>query len=256
MKFPGQVAVVTGAGAGIGRAIALEFAKEGADVVVVFSRNQTNANESARMIEAIGRKAMISKTDVSNSEVVRRMFDNIAKTFGRMDILVNNAGVYLHGPILELSEERWDRVLDVNLKATFLCTQAFGQYLTREGKKGKVINIGSINGSRPMRGEGNYATAKGGLINLTRVMALELAEYGITVNLVSPGAIADAGTNAESAKDPEYMKRVSQEIPLKRMGKPKEVAQVVLFLASEAGDYITGSEIIIDGGLMLYPYTV
>jgi glucose 1-dehydrogenase len=256
VKLAGEVAIVTGAGSGIGRAIALEFAKEGADIVIAYSRNDANAQESARLIEAFGRKALISKTDVSNDEAVETLFDLVARTFGRMDVLVNNAGVFVFGPLLELSGESWDRMLDVDLKGPFLCTQAFGRYLRKVGKKGKVINIGSVHGTRSCKGGSNYAAAKAGLINLTRVSALELADYGINVNLVSPGAIAVSANLDSVAADPDFMRRVEREIPLKRMGEASEVAHLVLFLASKESDYITGAEIVIDGGLLLYPFSV
>ena len=250
------MAIVTGAGSGIGRAIALEFAKEGADVAIAYSRNDANAQESGRMVEALGRKALVSKSDVSDAQSVRTFFDLVANTFGRMDILVNNAGVSLVGPLLELSEANWDRVIDVDLKGTFLCTKAFAHYLSSTGKGGgKIINIGSVQGTRPWKGVANYAAAKGGLINLTRELAVELAEYGINVNLVSPGAIA-IGVTVKKRNEPDFAKKVETEIPLKRMGLPEEVAHLVLFLASKESDYITGAEILIDGGLLLHPFTV
>ena len=255
MRLAGKVAVITGAGSQIGRAISLEFAKEGADIAIVYVKNAANAQELAESIQALGRRATVSEADVSNSKAVSVLFDQLEKTFGRMDILVNNAGIFLSSPILELSEASWDRVLDVDLKGTFLCTQRFARYLKKAGKPGKVINIGSVQGTRPWKAASNYAAAKAGLISLTRAMALELAEYGITVNLVSPGAIA-TGPNLGKAVDPDFMRRVEEEIPLKRMGKADEVALLVLFLASEESDYITGTEIVIDGGLLLHPFTV
>lgn len=226
--------------------------------MVVYSRNDENARETARTVKSLGRKALISKTDVSDAKAVGALFQRVARELGRMDILVNNAGVWLVGPLVDLPEESWDRVLDVDLKGTYLCTQAFARHLKTAGKKGrvgKVVNIGSVHGTRPWRGASNYAAAKAGLVNLTRAMALELAEYSITVNVVSPGAIA-AGGNAAKSKDPAALKQVETEVPLKRMGRPEEVAKVVAFLVGREGDYITGAEIVIDGGLLLYPYTV
>jgi NAD(P)-dependent dehydrogenase (short-subunit alcohol dehydrogenase family) len=230
----------------------LEFANEGADIVIAYGTNDVNAQKSAKMVEALGRRALVSKTDVSNGGAVREMFETVSNTFGRMDVLVNNAGVFHFGPLLDFSEEWWDRDLAVNLKGAFLCTQAFARYLRRVRKRGKVINIGSVHGTRPWKEDFSYASSKAGLINLTRAMALDLADDGITVNLVSPGAIQIEKRNADS----DFMHRVEKEIPLKRMGEPSEVAHLVLFLASKASDYITGTEIVIDGGLLLYPYTV
>jgi len=256
MKLSGKVAIVTGGGSGIGRAIALEFAKEGADIVIAYSRNDANAQESARMIEALGRRVMVSKTDVSDARAVEEMFDAITKKFNRMDILVNNAGVYFPGIIPDLPESSWDRVLDVDLKGAFLCTKEFARHLRTVSKPGKVVNIGSVHGTRTWKGASNYAAAKGGLITLTKSMALDLAEFGINVNLVSPGAIDVEAEREGRAAQGDYMSRIEKEVPLKRIGKPIEVARLVLFLASDESDYITGTEIVIDGGLLLYPFSV
>jgi NAD(P)-dependent dehydrogenase (short-subunit alcohol dehydrogenase family) len=255
MKLAGEVAIITGAGSGIGRSIALEFAKEGADIVVVYRKNDVNAEESARLIRNLGRKVIVLKTDVSNGQAVASLFEAVARAFGCMDILVNNAGVFLSGSVFELPEHSWDQVLDVDLKGAFLCTQAFARYLKGAAKPGKVINIGSVQGTRPWKNASNYAAAKAGLVNLTKAMALELAAYGITVNVVSPGAIA-AGPNAARTDDSEFMSRVEREIPLRRMGEAREVAKLVVYLASKESDYITGTEIVIDGGLLLHPFSV
>lgn len=224
-------------------------------MAIVDSRSDENAKQTAAIVESLGRRALVSRSDVSDKKAVTALFAQVGREFGRMDILVNNAGIWLVGSFLDLSEENWDRVLDVDLKGTYMCTQAFGRYLKSTGGKGKVVNIGSIHGTRPWRGAANYAAAKAGLVNLTRAMALELAEHGINVNVVSPGAIA-AGGNIEKSKDPAMLKRVQAEVPLKRMGRPEEVAKLVAFLVGEESDYITGAEIVIDGGLLLYPYTV
>jgi NAD(P)-dependent dehydrogenase (short-subunit alcohol dehydrogenase family) len=255
MKLKDQVTIVTGAGSGIGRSIALKLSSEGSNIVIVYSRNDANADKSAQMIIELGREPLVIKADISNSRAVSNMVDEVVNRLGRIDCLVNNAGTFWSAPFLQLSEEAWDRVLDVDLKGTFLCSQAVGGYMKSSGQAGKIINIGSIHGTRAWKGASNYATAKAGLIQLTRAMALELADYNITVNLVSPGAIA-AGPNVERLSDPDFMDRVEQEIPLGRMGTGDEVANLVLFLASSDSNYITGTEIVIDGGLLLYPFTV
>jgi len=250
-----KVAIVTGAGSGIGRAIAIKFAQEGANIVIVYSRNDANANESARMVEEIGSKALVIKCDISNTDAVREMVDRVVEYFGRIDCLVNNAGVYSGAPFLDITEEAWDRVIDVDLKGTFMCTQAVCRYMRDAGVKGSIVNIGSVHGSRAWIGASNYGAAKAALIQLTRSMALELAPYDMNVNLVSPGAIA-AGPNEPKIQDEEFMSRVRYEVPLRRMGEGEEVADLVLYLVSDKSNYITGAEIIIDGGLLLYPFTV
>lgn len=255
MKLENKVAIITGAGSGIGRAIALLFAKEGADIAIVYSRNDTNAEESADLIRNIGRKAIVKKIDISINKSCSSMVEYVVNTLGKIDILVNNAGVYNSAPLLELEEEAWDQVLGVDLKGTFNCTQAVSKYMVKAGIRGKVINIGSIHGHRAWKGASNYAAAKAGLINLTRAMALELADYGILVNLISPGAIA-AGPNAPRLMDQDFMSRVKKEVPLKRMGEADEVANLALFLAGDESNYITGTDIVIDGGLLLHPFTV
>jgi glucose 1-dehydrogenase len=255
LKLKDQVAIVTGAGSGIGRAIALRFAAEGADIVIVYSRNDANAGESAAMIEALGRRALVCKADVSDGPALARVVDQVLEGLGRIDCLVNNAGIYVSAPFLDMDEAVWDRVLDVNLKSIYLATQAVARYWREVGRGGKVVNIGSVHGIRSWGGLAAYAAAKTGMISLTRTMALELAPHRITVNLVSPGAIA-VGGNQELTSDAEFMARVRHEIPLGRMGEGEEVANLVLFLASDESDYITGADMVIDGGLLLYPFSV
>jgi glucose 1-dehydrogenase len=255
LKLEKQVAIVTGAGSGIGRAIAMRFAREGADIAIVYSRNDANAEESARMIETLGRQALVYKADVSDGQAIVGMVDRVIETMGRIDCLVNNAGIYESVPLLEMTEEVWDRVLAINLKSAYLCTQAVARYWQQAGRGGKVVNIGSVHGTRTWQGLSAYAAAKTGMISLTRTMALELAPFGINVNLVSPGVIA-VGGNLAQISNAEFMERVRREIPLGRMGEGGQVASLVLFLASDESDYITGTEIVIDGGLLLHPFTV
>jgi glucose 1-dehydrogenase len=255
MKLENQVAIITGAGSGIGRAIALRFAREGADIVIVYSRNDANANESARLIEAIGRRALVCKADASNPEAIAHVVDQTVQTFCRIDCMVNNAGTWVVAPVFDMTEEMWNKALNVDLKATFVCSQAVARYWRTAKRGGRIINIGSVHGTRSWQGLTGYAAAKTGLIGLTRVLALELAPYQVNVNLVSPGAIA-VGANRDRSLDPEYALLVKQEVPLGRMGEGEEVANLVLFLASDESNYITGADIVIDGGLLLRPFCV
>ena len=255
MKLKNQVAIITGAGSGIGRAIALLFANEGADIVIVYSRNDANAQESARMIADLGRKALVCKADASIPEAIENVVNQTTQNFGKIDCLVNNAGTWLVSSVFDMPEGTWDRSIEVDLKATFVCSQAVSRYWRTADRGGKIINIGSVHGTRSWQGLAAYASAKTGLIGLTRVLALELAPYNVNVNLVSPGAIAEGG-NKEKLSDADHMALVKQEIPLGRMGEGEEVAKLVLFLSSEDSNYITGADITIDGGLLLHPFHV
>ncbi len=255
LKLQNQVAIITGASSGIGRAIALRFAQEGADIIVVYSRNDFKAQEAAGLIEHLGRRALVFKADASEPQAMARVVALTVQLLGRIDCLVNNAGIWMSAPVFEMSEEMWNRVLEVDLKAAFVCSQAVARYWRETGRRGKIINIGSIHGTRSWQGLSAYAAAKAGLVGLTRTLALELAPYHINVNLVSPGAIA-VGGNAAKTTDQQYMQLVKEEIPLGRMGDGDEVASLVLFLAGSESDYITGAEIVIDGGLLLSPFRV
>lgn len=258
MELNGKIAIVTGAGSGIGRAIALKLAEHGADIVIVYGHNDANAAESAKLVEGLGRKALVIKTDVVDSKAVGSMANAVIKEWGHIDILVNNAGIFRESLLLEMSEEDWDDVLDVNLKGPFLCTQAVGKRMVEAGTGGKVINIGSIDGTGIAPGITNYAVSKMGLIQLTRCAALELAPHRINVNIVSPGAISTGMALADEGTPEfeEYVARIRQEVPLKRMGEGEEIADMVLFLASDKADYITGSEFVVDGGVLLRPYSI
>ena len=252
MKIKNKVAIITGAGSGIGREIALKLAREKINIVIVYKNNDANAEESSRMIRDIGVKAIVFKVDASDTNGIKKMVNEVHKYFERIDILVNNAGVFLPSPLIEMSEETWDQSLDVDLKASFICTQAVARYWKKTKNSGRVVNIGSVHGKRSWQGLTAYASAKTGLIGLTRVMALELAPYNINVNLVSPGAISTGG-NAEKSIDPQFASKIKKHIPLGRMGTGEEVANLVFFLVSKESGYITGADFVIDGGLLLSP---
>jgi NAD(P)-dependent dehydrogenase (short-subunit alcohol dehydrogenase family) len=250
-----QVAIISGARSGIGKAIALRFANEGADVVIVDKRDDEDTQRSASMIEELGRKVLVCKADVGNVSAFREVVEKTLEKFNRIDILVNNAGVFIPTPLLEMTEEVWYETLDTNLKAALFCTQAVAQYWVKEERGGKVVNIGSVHATRSWPNNTAYATSRAGLRGLTMLMAQELAPHKINVNMVSPGLIATR-IPREWWQTSEFRERALNEIALKRMGEPKEVAGLVFFLVSEEGNYVTGSEYIMDGGLLLYSYSI
>jgi len=245
MKLKGKIAVVTGAGQGIGRATAIELAKEGANLVVA-DVNFDMAKETAGRIISLSRQALAIKVNVSDSKEVRKMVEETMSRFKRVDILVNNAGVLIPSRIEDLSEEDWDRVVDVNLKGTFLCSQAFGQYMIKQ-KSGVIINIASISGETPEPLAGAYSPSKAGIIALTQLLAMEWARYNIRVNAVCPGVTRTA-LEEKIYLTEKAMRKRSKLVPLKRMALPEEIARLVVFLASDDSSYITGETINIDGG--------
>jgi NAD(P)-dependent dehydrogenase (short-subunit alcohol dehydrogenase family) len=254
MKLKGKNAIITGAGSGIGRAIALKFAEQGADIVIVYGHNDANAQTTAEMVEGLGRKAMVIKADVRDAKAVSQMVDKVMQEWGRIDLLVNNAGVSRESSFLEMSEEDWDIDLDVNLKGPFLCTQAVARHMKNNADGGKVINIGSDLGTGLAVGACGYCVSKMGLIQLTRAAALELAPFGINVNILSPGCInIGMGEPDNSPEYKQFFEKIIPEIPLARLGEGVEVANLALFLAGDESDYITGTELGIDGGALLRP---
>ena len=248
MKFKDKIALITGAGQGIGKAIAIAFANEGA-CVVINDIDLNKANEVTKIIKDVGLKAISIKADVSNSNELRNMVKETVKNFGRIDILVNNAGIQTVAPFLELTEEEWDEVFKVNLKGTFLCSQMVAKEMIKF-EKGKIINISSIHYSIPRFNKAHYDASKAGIEILTKDMALELAKYKINVNCIAPGAIATP-MNEDILNSPEKLAEINTKIPWKRMGKPDDISKVATFLASDDADYITGATICIDGGLSL-----
>jgi 3-oxoacyl-[acyl-carrier protein] reductase len=241
-----QVAVVTGAGRGIGRAIALKFAAAGADVACV-SRTAGNAEKVAAEVRALNRKAWAYAVDIADSKAVVEAGARILTDAGRVDILVNNAGVTRDGLIMRMSEEDWDLVLNTNLKGAFSFTKAFSRALIKQ-RSGRIINIASIIGLIGNAGQCNYAASKAALIGFTKSVARELASRGITVNALAPGFIE---TDMTAALDEKMRAELLNKIPLNCLGQPDDIAEAALFLAGPAARYITGQVLTVDGGMVM-----
>jgi glucose 1-dehydrogenase len=249
MRLAGKVAIVTGSGTGIGEAIARCFAREGAAVVIDYAHRDTEARETQQAIEQAGGNAIIVQGDVSKSADVARLVEQTVGQLGRLDILVNNAGIEEKHPFLEYPQELWDAVVAVNLTGPWLCSQAAARQMVQQGGGGRIINISSVHEDLPMPTNAAYCAAKGGLRMLMRTIAVELAPHQITVNNIAPGAI-DTPMDEPLKQHPDEMKTLLSEIPLGRMGTPDEVADLALYLASDAAAYVTGSTYFIDGGML------
>jgi NAD(P)-dependent dehydrogenase (short-subunit alcohol dehydrogenase family) len=253
MKLKGQVAIVTGAGQGIGEAIALAFAREGA-AVVVDDINPKTARKVAKGINERGGTALAIKADVSNADEVNILVEKTMEHFKKIDILVNNAGIIKIAPVLELTEADWDDVIDVNVKGQFLCSKAVAKHMIKQ-KRGKIINIASIGAHVGALGSAAYTVSKVGILQLTKVLAVEWGKYNINVNVVSPGLTMTVMAEYVTKKLPSS--QGIDRVPLRRLAKPEDIADAVLFLASSESDYITGQEIIVDGGtLAIHPRMV
>jgi glucose 1-dehydrogenase len=243
-----KVILITGASTGIGRAIAIETARQGANVVVNYIGEADAAQEVVREIENDHGTALAIEADVSKSDQVQHMISQAVSHLGRVDVLVNNAGIEKESPFLDKPESEFDAVIGVNLKGPFLCTQAAARDMAKR-KKGTIINISSVHEDLPFPGYSAYCAAKGGLRMLCRDLALELAPHGINIVNVAPGAI-DTPINKRTLSNPEKKLALKREIPLGRVGEPQEVAKLVCYLASDDAAYITGTTVVIDGGLM------
>jgi glucose 1-dehydrogenase len=250
LRLDGKVALITGADSGIGQGIAEAFANSGADLFVNYRSDAAGAAETARRVEAAGRRAAVGQADVGMPEQVERLFGEIDRAFGRIDILVNNAGHGGGGLIHELPFEVWERVIRTNLHGPFLCSQQAARRMLAQGTAGRIINITSVHEEAPGAGGGPYHVSKGGLRNLTRTMALELGEHGITVNSIAPGMILTP-LNQRAIDDPGYLAYAEAQIPVKRAGLPADIASMAVFLASEQAGYCNGSTYFVDGGWML-----
>jgi NAD(P)-dependent dehydrogenase (short-subunit alcohol dehydrogenase family) len=249
MRLKDKVAIVTGAGAGIGRAIALLFSEEGAKVVVA-EVLEDRGLETVSLITEKGNQALFIKTDVRDLNDIQRAVSETVREFGRIDVLVNNAGVLQYLPFVQVTEEDWDRIIDINLKGTFFFVQAAAKEMISARRGGKIINMSSIASEVAIEFQSHYMASKGGVRMLTKGMALELAPYGINVNALAPGTIETEMTR-QDLEDPTIREEAIDAIPLGRIGTPLDVARAALFLATEDSDYITGEMIFVEGGYII-----
>lgn len=247
MKLENKVALVTGAARGIGKAIAKALASEGAVVIVNYNGSAQRAAETVKEIEEAGGKALAIRCNVADFTACKDMIDGIIKEQGRLDILVNNAGITRDGLLMKMSEEDFDSVMDTNLKGAFNCIRHAARQMIKQ-KSGRIISISSVSGVLGNAGQANYSASKAGIIGLTKATAREVASRGITVNAIAPGFITTDMTEVLS----EAVKTsVTETIPMKKFGKPEDIAQTALFLASEEAAYITGQVICVDGGMAM-----
>jgi glucose 1-dehydrogenase len=247
-RLEGKIAAVTGGDQGIGRAIVERLASEGADVALCYRSNKAGADEVVAVVQKNGRRAATFQCDVSKVAEGRNFVADAVKQLGPIDILVNNAGLERRADFWDVSEQDYDLVLNVNLKGPFFVTQAFVKHRMQAKAGGKVINISSVHEELPFPHFASYCASKGGIKMLTRDLSIELAPLGITINSIAPGAI-ETPINKKLLNDPVKLKSVLENIPLKRLGKPEDVASVAAFLASSDADYVTGTTYFVDGGL-------
>jgi glucose 1-dehydrogenase len=249
LKLEGRSALVTGSSQGIGEAVAIRLAEEGADVIVNYHTHPEEADLVVQRIRALGRRSVAFQADLSNLKEVQTLLQQSIRELGKLDILVNNAGVEKHADFWDVSEADYDLVMNVNLKGVFFVTQGFVRHLMENKRAGKVINMSSVHEELPFPHFAPYCMSKGGMRMMTRDLAIELAPYGITINSIAPGAI-ETPINTKLLHDPAKLNALLGNIPLKRLGKPQDVAGVAAFLASADADYLTGTTVFVDGGLL------
>ncbi len=251
-SLKGEIAVVTGSDSGIGQATAIAFARVGADVAITYQSDRQGAEHTRQQVEEAGRKAIVVELDQTNTEDIDRLFQQTHNQLGTPTILVNSAGIDSTGiSVKDMPYERWDRALKTNLYGPFLCCQHFIRGMDGKNKRGVIINITSVHQEIPRAGAADYDVAKGGLRNLTRTLALELAAQGINVNNIAPGMVLTP-FNQSAKDDPEVWQKQVQSIPMKRAAEPQEIAHAAVFLASSDAKYIHGTTLVVDGGLMQF----
>jgi len=247
MDLSGKIALVTGGSRGIGREIAIELAKHGASIAISYVSNEEKAIEVIESIQEYSVKAMCVKADVSREEEVERLVDTVKKQLGPIDILVNNAGINMDALLIRMKTQEWDQVIDTNLKGTYLCTRLVAKDMLKK-RYGKIINITSVAGVAGNIGQSNYSASKAGIISFTKAVAKELASRNINVNAIAPGLIE---TDMAQALKEEIRESLIKSVPMGRLGSPKDIANIVVFLASDKSDYITGQTINVDGGMIM-----
>ncbi|MBA3266353.1 MAG: glucose 1-dehydrogenase [Nocardioidaceae bacterium] len=250
-RLEGKVALITGSDSGRGQATAIEFAKEGADIVVNYLHDADGAEKTRAAVTAEGCKAIVVQADVADEEQVATLFDQAVEAFGSVDILMNNAGVDASGKhVAELPTDVWDRAIRTNVYGPFFCCRRFVQLRLASGGEGKIINVSSVHADNPNPGGSDYDCSKGAVRMLTRTLALELAPHKINVNSLAPGMVLTP-FNQPAIDDSELLEEQVQSIPWKRAAQPTEIAKLALFLASSDADYVTGASYVMDGGLMI-----
>ena len=248
MKLEGKTVLITGGSQGIGQGIAFRLAEEGADIAVDYVGNSESADATVAQIQKRGRRALAVQADISSVDQIHRMMKQVVDSLGGVDVLINNAGVEKHASIWEVTERDYDLVLTINLKGAFFASQAFVQHRMAVKKPGKIINVSSVHEELPFPHFTSYCASKGGMKMMMRNLSIEVAPFGITVNNIAPGAI-ETPINSALLNDPPKLKALLDNIPLARLGQVSDVAGVAAFLASSDADYITGTTIVVDGGL-------